>query len=66
MTNETNRDAMPQDEQRFREIGDRFVHCADPMEADRLKRELVRTLLWGRPGRQQYAMREWARTIGER
>jgi hypothetical protein len=67
MTNDTTRGAMRQDEQRFREIGERFVRCTDPVEADRLKSELVQALLRGQPGRQQHTMREWAMmAIGER
>jgi hypothetical protein len=57
--------STPYDEQRFRELGDRLVRCTDPEEQSRLKTELVRTILRGRCGRQQHAMRDFAdRTIG--
>jgi hypothetical protein len=66
VTNDATRGTIRQDEQRFREIGERFVRCTDPVEAGRLKSELVQALLRGQHGRQQHTIREWAMAVAER
>jgi hypothetical protein len=50
----------PLDEQRFRELGDRFVRSTDPEEQNRLKAELVRFILQGQASRQQQVIRDFA------
>jgi hypothetical protein len=62
MTNETTRGTPQQDEQRFRDIGERLVRSTDPDEQNRLKAELVRAILRGQVSRQQHALRDWATT----
>jgi hypothetical protein len=57
---------QPQDEQRFREIGERLVRCTNATEENHLKAELVRAILRGQPSRQQHAMRELACTFAAR
>jgi hypothetical protein len=66
MTRQTTRNTQPQDEQRFREIGERLVRCTNASEENQLKAELVRAILRGQPSRQQHAMRELACTFGGR
>jgi hypothetical protein len=58
-TRTTNLPAMT-DEQRFRELGDRFVRTTDPEEQNRLKTELVRFILQEQASRQQQVIRDFA------
>jgi hypothetical protein len=64
MTNERTNDKTyrtpEQDEQRFRELGERLVRSTDPQEQNLLKAELVRAILRGERCRQQHVLRELA------
>lgn len=58
MQNETIHRAPQNEEQRFRELGERLVRSTDPEEQNRLKSELVRAILQGALSRQQHNLRE--------